>query len=116
MTLTVKTINTVTIAEITGDLDRGTSLEIQEQLLPHIRSGTRVLLDMSQVNYMSSAGLRMLLVMYREVKTREATIALAGLSERLKDIMAVTGFFKHFTVSPTVMDGIAALRKESEPA
>lgn len=116
MTLTVKTINSVTVAEITGDLDRGTSLEIQEQLLPHIHSGTQVLLDMSHVNYMSSAGLRMLLVMYREVKAREATIALAGLSERLKDIMAVTGFLKHFTVSSTVADGIAALRKESEPA
>ncbi|GAK50055.1 anti-sigma factor antagonist [Candidatus Moduliflexus flocculans] len=116
MTLTIKMINTVTVAEIVGDLDRSTSLEIQEQLLPHIRSGTRVLLDMSHVNYMSSAGLRMLLVMYREVKAREATIALAGLSERLKDIMAVTGFLKHFTVSPTVADGIAALRKESEPA
>ena len=116
MTLTVKTMNNITVAEIVGDLDRSTSLEIQEQFLPHIHRGTRVLLDMSRVNYMSSAGLRMLLVMYREVKAREATIALAGLSERLLDIMAVTGFLKHFTVSPTVEKGIAALQKESEPA
>ena len=114
MTLTVKTINNITVAEIVGDLDRSTSLEIQEQFLPHIHRGTRVLLDMSRVNYMSSAGLRMLLVMYREVKAREATIALAGLSERLQDIMAVTGFLKHFTVYPIVEKGIAALQQEVE--
>ncbi len=114
MTLTVKTINNVTVAEIVGDLDRSTSLEIQEQFLPHIHRGTRVLLDMSHVNYMSSAGLRMLLVMYREVKAREATIALAGLSERLLDIMAVTGFLKHFTVSATVEEGIAVLQQGVE--
>ena len=112
MEIAIQQQDELSIVALSGELNSQTASLAQERLTPLGEPGCRVVLDLGQVSYMSSAGLRMLLVMYREVKARDATIALAGLSERLQDIMAVTGFLKHFTVSPTVEEGIAALEKE----
>ena len=49
--------------------------------------------------YMSSAGLRMLLVIYRTIVGQGGKVVLVGLSEELQDTMALTGFldfFDHF--------------------
>ena len=47
---------------------------------------------MSGVEYMSSAGLRMLLSMYRQISRQNGGIVLVGLAEEIKDTMSVTGF------------------------
>jgi len=59
---------------------------------------------------MSSAGLRMLLAMYRQVKSSDAHVVLAGLSEEIEDTMSMTGFLRFFTTSETVEAGLAVLK------
>ncbi len=109
MELKIKTIEQVDVVEIIGDIDGKTAPEIQLQLQTEVRTDSKVLLDMSKVGYMSSAGLRMLLSMYRQVKEHDGRIALSGLSEEIEDIMSVTGFLEHFTTCSTVEDGVNAL-------
>ena len=67
-------------------------------------------MDMTQVQYMSSAGLRMLLSMYRQTQGKEGKLVLVGLSEELQDTMSVTGFLDFFTISETVDAGLTALK------
>ena len=105
----MKTVNQVPIVELGGDIDGKTAGEIQEHILPQIETASKVLLDMSQVEYMSSAGLRMLLLLYRQMKKNDGRIVLVGLSEEIQDIMAVTGFLGHFTICATVDEGLKAL-------
>jgi anti-sigma B factor antagonist len=112
MELNIKKINQATVVNIIGDIDGKTAGEIQEQILPQIQAGSKVLLDMSRVEYMSSAGLRMLLSMYRQVKGNDGRIALVGLSEEIQDIMSTTGFLSHFTTCSSVDEGLNALREE----
>ncbi|MBD3308920.1 anti-sigma factor antagonist [candidate division KSB3 bacterium] len=112
MELTIRTADHVTVVEIAGDIDGKTAHDIQEQLLSQIEPGSKLLLNMSQVDYMSSAGLRMLLSMYRQVKGNQAKMALVGLSEEIQDVMAVTGFLSHFTVCETVDAGLQALQED----
>ena len=116
ITVNQRTQEGIQIAEIIGDIDRSTAQEIEARLLPQIQAGTRLILDMRGVNYMSSAGLRMLLIMYRELKEHQGEIALSGLSDRLQDIMAVTGFLKHFTICQSVEQGVALLQSPPESA
>jgi anti-sigma B factor antagonist len=78
--------------------------------MPLVQPGSRILLDMSGVPYMSSAGLRMLLSTYRQVANQNGRIALIGLAEELKDTMEVTGFLKFFTSCETVDEGLKALK------
>lgn len=109
MEINTKMVEQVTVVEIAGDIDARTVLQAQEALVPLVQPGAKLLLDMSRVDYMSSSGLRMLLSLYRQVSSSNGSIALAGLSEEIKDTMSVTGFLRFFTTYETVDAGLAAM-------
>lgn len=100
-----------TVITIDGQLNSATTSQIQDQVLTSARGGRRVLLDMSGVNYLSSAGLRMLLLLYRRVQENQGMMALAGLSEEVSDVMSITGFLDLFTIYNNRNDGLSAFRK-----
>jgi anti-sigma B factor antagonist len=102
-------IGNITIVELAGVLDAITAPQVQEAILPLADHGSRIMLDMSHVTYMSSAGLRMLLLLYRRINEDDHTgqIVLSGLNEDLEDVMAITGFLDFFT---TVEDREAGMR------
>jgi anti-sigma B factor antagonist len=109
MEINLKSVGRVTVVEMAGDIDSNTAPQAQERILPLAQSGSKLLLDMSAVGYMSSAGLRMLLSMYRQVSRQNGTMVLVGLAEEIKDTMAVTGFLNFFTIRDTVDEGLKTL-------
>jgi len=109
MEINVKSSGEVTLVEMAGDIDSNTAPQAQEQILPLVQPAAKILLDMSGVEYMSSAGLRMLLSMYRQVSRHNGGIVLVGLAEEIKDTMSVTGFLNFFTIRDTVDEGLKAL-------
>lgn len=109
MEITVATAERITVVTVVGEIDGKTAPIAQEQIVPLCLEGSRVLLDMSGVTYMSSAGLRLLLQLYRRATAAKATLALVGLSEELRDTMSATGFLAYFTIYDTVEAGQAAL-------
>ena len=58
---------------------------------------------------MSSAGLRLLLSIYRQITGAGGKIALAAVVDEIKDTMSVTGFLKFFVVHDTVAEAVASL-------
>ncbi|MDX2272343.1 MAG: anti-sigma factor antagonist [Cyanobacteriota bacterium] len=110
MDVRVKTVDQVTLVELEGEIDGKTAPMAQEKIVPLTQAGGKMLLDMTHVTYMSSAGLRVLLLLYRQMTSNNGQIALVGLSEDIKDTMSVTGFLKFFTISDTVDSGLAALQ------
>ena len=112
MTVNIRTAVGVHVVELSGELDANTSPVAQQHILPLATPGSRILLDMSGVSFMSSAGLRLILSMYRQVTAQNGTIALAGLSEDLKDTMSMTGFLSFFTIYDTTQGGVEALQPQ----
>jgi anti-sigma B factor antagonist len=108
MDIDVKTVGQVTVVRIVGDIDGKTAPQVQEQVLPLVKPDSKILLDMSQVGYMSSAGLRLLLSTYRQVTSNNASIVLAGMNEDIQDTMSATGFLRFFTIHDTVDAGLTA--------
>ena len=102
MDINVKTAGPATVVEIVGDIDGKTAPQVQTQVLPLVQPGRRILMDMTQVDYMSSAGLRMLLSTHRTASGTQVRVVLAGLSEEIQDTMAATGFIGFFTLYDTV--------------
>ncbi len=100
----------VAIAAVRGDIDGKSAPGLQEELLPQLQSGARVLLDLAGTAYMSSAGLRMLLMLDRKAKESQARLVLTGISTDIRKIMSATGFLKFFTVADTRDAGLAMLR------
>jgi anti-sigma B factor antagonist len=99
----------VTVVELVGEIDANTAPTVQDRVLPLAQPNSKILLDMRQVPYMSSAGLRMLLSLYRQTMAKEGKLVLVGLSEEIRDTMSITGFLDFFTTSETIELGFAQL-------
>ena len=109
MNIEFESVEGITVATLFGELDGRTAPLVQEQLLTLPQPHERVLLDMSGVSYISSAGLRALLMLYRQMAANDGQVALAGLTESIKDVMSVTGFLEFFAAYDTLEEGLAAL-------
>ena len=109
MDIKIKSQDEITVVELAGDIDAKTAPTVQEQVVPLAEPGSKMLLDLTQVPYMSSAGLRMLLSLYRRASTTEGKVVLVGLSEDIKDTMSVTGFLDFFLTAETLELGLGAL-------
>ena len=109
MEININPVGQVMVIEISGEIDSNTAPQAQEHVLPLAQPGAKILLDMSSVEYMSSAGLRMLLSMYRQITRQNGGLVLVGLAEEIKDTMSITGFLNFFTTRDTVDEGLKAL-------
>jgi anti-sigma B factor antagonist len=109
MEIATNTDGEITIVELNGDIDASTAPKVQELVLPLAQSGKKLLLNMTGVPYMSSAGLRSLLALYRQASTQECKLVLVGLSPEIQDTMSVTGFLGFFTITESVDLGITVL-------
>lgn len=110
MNIAISKAAEITVIKLEGDIDASTAVGVQEKVVPLAEPGAQILLDMIQVPYMSSAGLRMLLSLYRHVAAKEGKLVLVGVAEEIKDTMEVTGFLSFFTTCDTLEAGIAALK------
>ncbi len=108
MEVTQTSRNGALIFAVRGEIDGRTAPELHATVAPRVEADGAVLLDLSEVRYLSSAGLRVLLLLHRETRARRSRLVLVGLPEELRDTMALTGFDQHFTMAGTVEDGLAA--------
>jgi anti-sigma B factor antagonist len=97
----------VSVVALQGDLDGNTAPAAQARVIPLIKPGCKIVLDMSKVDYMSSAGLRMMLLIFRQVSGQHGKVVLTGLSEEIKDTMSLTGFLDFFTTADTMDAALA---------
>ncbi|MDI6100430.1 STAS domain-containing protein [Actinoplanes sp. NEAU-A12] len=99
----------ILVLKLIGDLDGRTAPAAQAQILEVLPSDERVLLDLSELGVVTSAGLRTMLLVYRQAQARNSTVGLVGLSQELHGILSATGFLTFFVVSDTVDDGLSEL-------
>ena len=109
MEIEFETVDGIVVVTLFGELDSRTAPIVQDKLMDLPSPEARVLLEMSGVNYISSAGLRALLVLYRRMANSDGRVALVGLTESIRDVMTVTGFLDFFAAYDTLPEGVAAL-------
>ncbi|NJD19098.1 MAG: STAS domain-containing protein [Gemmatimonadetes bacterium] len=99
----------VTVIAPSGDIDSRSAPEFQEAALSDLQGGERLLLDLSGVPFVSSAGLRVLLLIHRQAHASKVRVALCGLNPDVRSSMSATGFLSFFTVRTSREEGLAAL-------
>lgn len=99
----------VTVLALEGELDSSTSAEVRKRISELVPSDGAALLDLGGMSYMSSAGLRVLLLIYRQVRECGVPLALARLNPDVAEVMTGTGFIDFLTVVESVDDGVEAL-------
>ncbi|MER5931494.1 STAS domain-containing protein [Streptomyces sp. NPDC002054] len=87
---------TGTVLVATGEINSESSGSLLEALLPLVREGRPLKIDLTAVTYVSSAGLRTLLVVYREAQHAGVAVTLYGVSEEVRFVMSATGFLDFF--------------------
>jgi anti-sigma B factor antagonist len=109
MNVQVRQEDGVDIVELVGSLDGKTAPEVREKLQPVLSTTEKLILDMSGVDYLSSAGLRLLLLTYRAVTARQGKVALLGVSKEIKTVMSHTGFLGFFTLADSKEQAASAV-------
>lgn len=106
MELQTQDIANVRLIHVEGRVDLTTAQSFQDLLLPKLSDCTgetkKALLDLSGVHYMSSAGLRVLLLASRQCQQQQGEFVLAALPSFLQDVFRVTHFNDLFQVFATV--------------
>jgi len=95
----VKTQNEGTaILSLTGRLDTITSPKLQEALTEAIPLSDAIELDFSGIDYVSSAGLRVLLFGQKSMQSADKTMTLTNVSSEVMEVFEVTGFSGMLTI------------------
>ncbi|MGD0338949.1 MAG: STAS domain-containing protein [Bacteroidota bacterium] len=111
MEINTKIEQNITVIEVSGNLDGNTAPVAQEKIMPLLISGCRLVFDMGKCNYISSAGLRLLLVIAKQLDRVGGTGAYAALTQETNDVMKITGFDNMFISYPTVTEAVKSFGK-----
>ncbi|MDO5552343.1 MAG: STAS domain-containing protein [Planctomycetia bacterium] len=76
---------------ISGRLDTNTSSDIESKILGMLNGVSSLLIDLSELEYISSAGLRTLLTI-QKVFASQGEMKLVNIKEKIMDIFEITGF------------------------
>jgi anti-anti-sigma factor len=91
--ITIQDVNDVKVVRIEGELDTGSSPEAQKQLDQMRAQGAKkILLDMAKLDFISSAGLRVLLATAQELKQNGGDLRVCSLNESVKEVFDLSGF------------------------
>ena len=98
MTITkIKKENELTIA-LEGKLDTITSPDLEEFLNKELDGVEHLIFDMDKLDYISSAGLRLLLSACKKIRGEGGTMKLINVGEGVDDVLMMTGFRRAFTI------------------
>ena len=112
MKLSSSDLGAVRVIAVDGRLDHAHAKAFESALAPHLAdcslSGTPVVLDFSSVAYISSVGLRVLLLAAKQVKAQQGGIAIAALTPIVTEVFQVS----HFNMVLKVFDDVASAAAE----
>ncbi|MDR2785283.1 MAG: STAS domain-containing protein [Treponema sp.] len=97
MTITKDQAGEKLIISLEGRLDTTTAPKLQEQLIPEFARVKHIQLDFKELVYVSSAGLRVLLLGEKTAKAKGGTMSLVNVSVEIQEIFEMTGFSEVLT-------------------
>ena len=111
----MKIVNTVhdDIMQISleGHPDAVTSVEADSEITRIIEAGQiKLLIDLSELTYISSAGLRVLLVAAKQLQQKAGKIVLCSMTPGVKEVFEISGFSSIFKIFPSVDDAMEFMR------
>ncbi|MCG6861879.1 MAG: STAS domain-containing protein [Chromatiaceae bacterium] len=93
-----------------GRLDTNTSEPFEQRMMAVIDAGNnRLVVDLTELDYISSAGLRVLLMSAKRLKNEQGRLALCGLKSHIREVFEISGFLKILTVVENTDAAVAAV-------
>lgn len=101
----------VAIVKLAGRLDSSAAQPAEESFTRMLGSAApHLAIDLSRLDYISSAGLRVLLVVAKKIQQANGKMVLFGLLPNVREVFAVSGFDKIFAIQPDAATAVASVR------
>lgn len=110
MEIAEKRFKRVDLIAVNGRVDANTAVLLQDSLKSHLEVGRfRLVLDLSEVSYISSAGLKVLLQTLKEARRfNRGDLRLVGLQPRIKETFNLTGLTPLFKIYEQAIDAVGS--------
>ena len=103
---------TVGVVAVNGSLDASTAAELNEYVSTQISAGnSQLVLDLSQVEFLSSAGLRAILVSLKESRREGGDLRLAAAQPGTEKVLKISGFLSIIKSYPSVADALGSFNE-----
>ena len=120
MNVTSRRYGTAAVLRVSGRLDQDTCEAFRGDLMKEVeaaaRAGGGVVLDLSGLEYVSSAGLRCFMLASRQAKQHQMKIYVAALQPMVREIFEISHFNLIFQVFPTVREALGTISPEAAVA
>ena len=91
-----------------GQLTSATSAEFEKEVRSRIEAGNRrLVLDLADLDYVSSAGLRSVLIAAKKANSADKTLVLVGMNAMVREVFRVSGFDRMLTIEPDAATAIS---------
>ncbi len=89
----------VWLISVGGRLDQESTTEFENEVINILAEGrTRLLVDLSQVTYVNSGGLRCLVTIWRQAREKSGDVCLVNINENIDQVFSMVGFDKVFNI------------------
>ena len=99
----------VTLVALSGRLDSSTSAQFEQYILTKVGGQPRLIVDFSNLDYISSAGLRVLLLTAKKVKQGNGKLILCALQEHIREVFEISGFLSILDIRASEADALAGM-------
>lgn len=108
----------IAVAIPAGRLDQSSAVPFEESLAPLWRDAraTGLIVDFSDVEYISSVGLRALMIAAKEMRARKARVAAVSMQPIVAEIFSISRFDTVFEVFPSLREALAAMSADAVAA
>lgn len=100
----------VVIVELEGHLDGTNSTLLHQHIESQIDAYDRaMILNLEKLTYISSAGLRVMLMIAKTLHSQKAELAVCALSEPIREVFVISGFNQIIPVYPSHAEALDAV-------
>lgn len=111
MNITTTEHGAVVVLAIEGRLDGQHAQTAEQTFVALTQAGkTRFVLDFSQVAYISSAGLRVVLVAAKKVRALQGRLICAGMSDQVRDVFEMSGFLSILETATSADEAVSMMQ------
>lgn len=107
ISIDVKETESTLAVKVSGEIDAYTAPQLREKLFPMSeKEGIKMVVDLSEVNYMDSTGLGVFVGVFKNVRAHNGEFKIVGLSERLQRLFEITGLADIIDINSQIEGGV----------
>lgn len=103
--------NDYQLIEVSGEIDASSSIELDNALKNAAEKHSKLLVDLCQLEYISSAGLGVFISYLEDLKKENIRLVIFGLQENVKEVFDILGLQYLMNIAINKEDGIAQLNE-----